>query len=33
MINTNMMCDFILNWINQQLRKDNNSIQELGEYV
>lgn len=28
-----MMCDLILNWIGQQLRKENNTVQELGEYV
>jgi hypothetical protein len=31
--NLNLMCDLILNWIIQQLRKENGTIQELGEYV
>lgn len=33
MLNTNLMCDLIINWINQQARKDNSKLQELGEYV
>ncbi|CAF3896725.1 unnamed protein product, partial [Rotaria sp. Silwood1] len=32
-LNTNMMCELILNWISQQMRKDNSTLQELGEYV
>jgi len=28
-----IMSDLVLNWIVQQVRKDNGSIQELGEYV
>jgi len=27
------MCDLILNWIVQQLQKENSTLQELGEYV
>jgi len=27
------MCDLVLNWIVQQLRKENSTLQELGEYV
>ncbi|CAF2037873.1 unnamed protein product [Rotaria magnacalcarata] len=32
-LNTNIMCDLIINWISQQLRKDNSSLQELEEYL
>jgi hypothetical protein len=32
-LNLNAMCKLILNWIVQQLRKENETIQELGEYV
>ncbi|CAF3078570.1 unnamed protein product [Rotaria sp. Silwood2] len=32
-LNTNIMCDLILNWISQHLRKDNSTLQELGEYM
>lgn len=31
--NTSIMCELILNWIGQQLRKESSTVQELGDYV
>ncbi|CAF0889575.1 unnamed protein product [Rotaria sordida] len=33
LLNTNIMCDLILNWISQQIHKDNSTLHELGEYM
>jgi len=33
MLQPKVMCDLVINWIVQQLGKDNSNLQELCEYV